>query len=167
MIILPKARYEWSQLRLHEFKSVSDYNYMMHRIVSTLRLCGDTVTEDEMLERTLSTFHAANMVLQQQYRKHGFTTYSELLYSLLLAEENNQLHMNHQSRPIDLAPPPDQSQANVVSSGRGTNIANDDFFEEFENNHLDIVDNLPPGEDGEPLFDDNPNDLALKKDGNC
>ncbi|GJY91160.1 uncharacterized protein Tco_0506356 [Tanacetum coccineum] len=63
-----KARYEWTHLRLEDFKSVSEYNLAMHRITSTLLLCGDTITDAEMLEKTFSTFHASNILLQQQYR---------------------------------------------------------------------------------------------------
>ncbi|GJT90004.1 hypothetical protein Tco_1078849 [Tanacetum coccineum] len=50
-VILPKARYEWTYLRLHDFKSVSEYNSAMHRITSMLLLCGDTITDAEMLEK--------------------------------------------------------------------------------------------------------------------
>ncbi|GKA02895.1 hypothetical protein Tco_0675676 [Tanacetum coccineum] len=64
----PLARYEWTHLRLEDFKSVSEYNLAMHRITSTLLLCGDTITDAEMLEKTFSTFHASNILLQQQYR---------------------------------------------------------------------------------------------------
>ncbi|GJT07375.1 S-type anion channel SLAH1 isoform X1 [Tanacetum coccineum] len=72
-VILPKARYEWTHLRLQDFKSVSEYNSAMHRITSTLLLCGDTISDAEMLEKTFSTFHASNILLQQQYRAKGFT----------------------------------------------------------------------------------------------
>ncbi|GJY20774.1 hypothetical protein Tco_0393340 [Tanacetum coccineum] len=67
-VIFPKAGYEWTHLRLQDFKSVSEHNSAMHRITSTLLFCGDTITDAKMLEKTFSTFHASNIILQQQYR---------------------------------------------------------------------------------------------------
>ena len=53
-----------------------------------------------MLEKTFTTFHASNVLLQQQYRGRRFTKYSELIACLLVAEKNNELLLqNHQSRP--------------------------------------------------------------------
>ena len=63
-VIFPKARYEWLHLRLQEYKSVSEYNSAMFRITSLLLLCGEKVTDEEMLEKTFSTFHASNVLLQ-------------------------------------------------------------------------------------------------------
>ena len=52
-------------LQLQDFKSVSEYNSSMFNISSKLKLCGDNITNDDMLEKkTLSTFHASNMLLQ-------------------------------------------------------------------------------------------------------
>ena len=60
-----------------------------------------------MLEKNFTTFHASNVLLQQQYRERRFTKYSELISCLLVAEQNNELLMrNHQSRPIGSKPFP-------------------------------------------------------------
>ena len=65
------------------------------------------ITEEDMLEKTFTTFHASNVLLQQQYRERRFTKYSELISRLLVAEQNNELLMrNHQSRPIGSKPFP-------------------------------------------------------------
>ncbi|XP_048431497.1 uncharacterized protein LOC125473137 [Pyrus x bretschneideri] len=67
---------------------------------NTLKLCGETITEEDMLEKIFSTFHASNVLLQQQYRERGFTEYNQLIFVLFVAEQNNELLMkNHQSRP--------------------------------------------------------------------
>ena len=59
-----------------------------------------------MLEKTFSTFHASNVLLQQQYREKGFKKYSELISCLLVAEQNNELLMkNHETRPSGSNPP--------------------------------------------------------------
>ncbi|CAL1376498.1 unnamed protein product [Linum trigynum] len=111
-VILPKARYDWMHLRLQDFKSVSDYNSELFKITSQLLLCGENITDEDMLEKTFSTFHASNVLLQQQYREKGFKKYSELISCLLVAEQNNELLMkNHQSRPTGAAPFPEANAA--------------------------------------------------------
>ncbi|XP_070681353.1 uncharacterized protein [Malus domestica] len=117
-VILPKARYDWTHLRIQDFKSVAEYNSALFRITSQMKLCGDTITEEMLLEKTFSTFHASNMVLQQQYRVRGFTEYNQLISVLLVAEQNNELLMkNHNSRPTGSAPFP---EVNVASLERNT-----------------------------------------------
>ncbi|XP_076938794.1 uncharacterized protein LOC143607124 [Bidens hawaiensis] len=121
-VILPRARYEWIHLRLQDFKSITEYNSAMFRITSQLILCGENITDKEMLEKTFSTFHASNMLLQQQYRERGFTKYSELISCLLVAEQNNELLMkNHETRPVGIAPFPEANVAtyNGQSGNRG------------------------------------------------
>ncbi|XP_051140025.1 uncharacterized protein LOC127257635 [Andrographis paniculata] len=71
-ITLPKARHDWLNLRLQDFKTVIEYNSVIHQITSQLILYGKIVTENDKLEKTLSTFHASNVVLQQQYREKTF-----------------------------------------------------------------------------------------------
>ncbi|KAJ0567535.1 putative transcription factor interactor and regulator CCHC(Zn) family [Helianthus annuus] len=119
LVLLPKARYEWLHLRLHDFKTVSEYNSALFRITSELKLCGEKITDEDMLEKTFSTFHASNMLLSQQYRERQFTKYSELISCLLVAEQNNKLLLqNHQSRSAGTSPFPEANVANY-QSGRG------------------------------------------------
>ncbi|CAN6705914.1 unnamed protein product [Malus baccata var. baccata] len=83
-IFLPEARHDWQHLRFQDFKS----------------FCNETLTEEDLLEKTYSTFSASNIVLQQQYRAQKFTKFSDLISILLLAEKQNQpLMKNHQARP--------------------------------------------------------------------
>ena len=99
-VILPKARYDWLHLRIQDFKSVNEYNSALFKISSQLKLHGENITDEDMLEKTFTTFHASNVFLQQQYRERRFTKYSELIACLLVAEKNNKLLLqNHQSRP--------------------------------------------------------------------
>ena len=61
-----------------------------------------------MLEKTYTTFHASNVLMQQQYRERHFTRYSELIACLLVAEQNNELLLkNHQSRLTESIPLPE------------------------------------------------------------
>ncbi|CAM8956553.1 unnamed protein product [Rhodiola kirilowii] len=64
-VMLPLYRDEWTALRFQDFKKVSEYNSAMFKIVTHLRFCGDKKTDEEMLEKTFSTFHASNVTLQQ------------------------------------------------------------------------------------------------------
>ena len=64
-VILQKARYDWMNLRLQDFKSVSEYNSALFKISFQLKLCGDNITEEDMLEKTFTMFHASNVLLQQ------------------------------------------------------------------------------------------------------
>ncbi|XP_051127376.1 uncharacterized protein LOC127248871 [Andrographis paniculata] len=79
LIVLPKARSNWHNLRLQDFKSVTKYNSAMFMITSQLNLCGENITDGDMMEKTFSIFHASNVILQQQYRERGFGTYSDLI----------------------------------------------------------------------------------------
>ncbi|KAA3484540.1 hypothetical protein EPI10_006616 [Gossypium australe] len=90
-VILPKAHYDWLHLIFQDFQSVSEYNSTMVRITSQLKLCGENITDENMLEKTYSTFHANNAVLQKQYHEKGFKKYSELISCLLVAKQNNEL----------------------------------------------------------------------------
>ncbi|XP_075507360.1 uncharacterized protein LOC142544183 [Primulina tabacum] len=108
IVVLPRARYKWIHLRLQDFKSVSYYNSALFKTSSTPILCGEKVTDQNMLEKMFSTFHASNVLLQQQYRERGFQKYSELISCLLVAEQNNELLMkNPQMRPTGFTPFPE------------------------------------------------------------
>ncbi|CAL9030303.1 unnamed protein product [Prunus brigantina] len=123
-VILPRVKYEWTHLRFQDFKLVSEYNSAMHKITSMMKLCGENISEEDMLEKTHSTFHVSNVLLQQQYRHSGFTKYSKLVSCLLLAEHNNALLLkNHKSCLTGSAPFPEvhaASQEVKVTSSRGS-----------------------------------------------
>ncbi|XP_070015945.1 uncharacterized protein [Nicotiana sylvestris] len=122
LVTLPQARYDWAYLRLQDFKSVSKYNSAMFRITSKLKLSGDNISDYDMLEKTFTTFHASNMVLQQQYREKGFTKYSQLISLLLVAERNNELLMrNHENRPTGSTPllKEDEVYSHYTNRGKG------------------------------------------------
>ncbi|XP_049394555.1 uncharacterized protein LOC125858801 [Solanum stenotomum] len=103
--VLPRPRYKWMHLRFQDYKIVIEYNSVVFRITSQLKLCGETIKDEDMLEKTLTTFHASNMILQQQYREKGFQKYSELISCFLVAEQYNDLLMkNHEARPTESAP---------------------------------------------------------------
>ena len=63
-VALPNARYQWQHLRFQDFKLVSEYNSVLFKITTQLKLCSQDVTKNDMLEKTFTTFHASNMILQ-------------------------------------------------------------------------------------------------------
>ncbi|KAK4737433.1 hypothetical protein R3W88_001130 [Solanum pinnatisectum] len=71
-MVLPRARYEWMHLQFQDYKIVIEYNSVVFRITSQLKLCGEVIKYEDMLEKILTTFHASNMILQHQYREKGF-----------------------------------------------------------------------------------------------
>ncbi|XP_026436143.1 uncharacterized protein LOC113334005 [Papaver somniferum] len=124
-VTLPRARYEQMHLRLQDFKSISEYNSALFQIVSRLKLCGETITDADLLEKTYSTFHASNILLQHQYRERHFKKYSKLISCLLVAQQNNELLLkNHQSHPAGSTAAPEmnttESRGNALESrGKG------------------------------------------------
>ncbi|XP_026400405.1 uncharacterized protein LOC113296310 [Papaver somniferum] len=119
-VILPRTRHEWMNLRLQDFKTVSEYNSELFWIVSRLRLCGEVVNEYDLLENTCSTFHASNVLLQQQYRERRFEKYSQLISCLLVAEQNNELLMrNHQSHLTGTVATPEVNASSSHGRGKG------------------------------------------------
>ncbi|XP_051151855.1 uncharacterized protein LOC127265882 [Andrographis paniculata] len=122
LIVLPKARSEWHNLRLQDFKSVTEYNSAMFKITSQLNLWCGNINDSDMMEKTFFIFHASNLLLQQQYREKGFRTYSDLIVCLLLAEQNNQLLLkNHASRLTGSSPFPEANAVQSANLGRGNN----------------------------------------------
>ncbi|XP_033143362.1 uncharacterized protein LOC108871205 [Brassica rapa] len=47
-VLLPKVLYDWRNLRIQDFKSVDEYNSALFKIVSKLKLCGETITDADM-----------------------------------------------------------------------------------------------------------------------
>ncbi|XP_024005007.1 uncharacterized protein LOC112082140 [Eutrema salsugineum] len=113
-INLSHALEEWKNLRFQDFEKVEEYNSAILRIVSQLKYCGKPVTDAEMLEKTYLTFHKEHRVLQEMYRNCGYTRFSELIVTLILAEKNNELLIrNHNSRPTETKTFP-EAKATVV-----------------------------------------------------
>lgn len=108
-------------LRLQDFKTVSEYNSELFKICSKLILCGEKITDEDMLGKTFSNFHASNVLLQQQYRERSFKKYSKLISCLLVDEQNNEsLIKNHELRPTGSVPLPEANgttlfEANTIS----------------------------------------------------
>lgn len=81
---------------------------------SQLKLCGENITDEDLSEKTFSTFDSSNVLLHQQYHEKDFMKSFELVSCLLVSEQNNELLMkNHEFRPIGSIP---FREVNVVAN---------------------------------------------------
>ena len=88
MIFWRKTMNEWKLLRFQDFESVEEYNSALIKISHSLELCGEVVTDDDLLYKTYSTFHPKDVLLS--HKAKGFTTYNDLLSYLLATEQRKQ-----------------------------------------------------------------------------
>lgn len=108
LITLPAARNEWIHLRVLDHPTIAGYNSALFCITAQLRVCGQVISDADRIEKTLSTFPAANITFAQQYRQMHFTEYSDLISVMLLAEKNDILLMqNAKARPSGTIPKPE------------------------------------------------------------
>ncbi|XP_015689925.1 uncharacterized protein LOC102706831 [Oryza brachyantha] len=107
-LIWPEANFEWSQLRLQDFKTVAEFNHVVHQICSKLKFCKKEPTEAEKTEKTLSIMLLEHRILNQQYRANNFQRYSQLIHTLTRAEKHYEFSLkNAQQRPPGSAPLPE------------------------------------------------------------
>src|SRR5690606_17080717 len=81
IVLWPQVMNEWKYLSYQDFESVDDYNTALMKITYGLELCGEVVTDDDLLYKTYSTFNPKDLVSTHKAKK--FTTYNDLLSYLL------------------------------------------------------------------------------------
>ena len=69
-VILPKAHYDLMHLRLQDFRTVAKYNSAFFKIRSKLQLCGEKITESDMLEKTYQ-YHKNHKKLSNNIARQG------------------------------------------------------------------------------------------------
>jgi hypothetical protein len=107
-VILPEANYDWTMLRLQDFKSIGEYNHVVHKISARLRFCEKEPSEVDKIENTLQTMLPSDRILQHQYHAKNYQTYSDLVHDLLQAEKHDEITLrNHDQRSVDSAPLPE------------------------------------------------------------
>ncbi|KAL6561117.1 hypothetical protein OROMI_016718 [Orobanche minor] len=111
---------KWDEIRLLDYKRVNDFNEDMLRLKTHLNLCGKEITEDDMIQKTLSTFPTSALILANQYRleydNKRITTFSKLINLLQVAERHNEVLVNNNSRPAGTKQIP---EANFGKTKRG------------------------------------------------
>ena len=98
-------------------------NLWKRSISTKLKFCEKEPSEVEKIEKTLSIMLAAQMILQQQYRKRGFTVYSKLIKTLLQAKKHGEVLMwNSNLHPVVTKPLP-EVHANTENKQHSEQIA--------------------------------------------
>ncbi|XP_070679404.1 uncharacterized protein [Malus domestica] len=77
---------EWVKTMIFIRRHLDEGLKIEYLTIEDLLALWDTITEENLLEKIFSTFHASNVLLQQQYRARGFTKYNQLISVLLVAE---------------------------------------------------------------------------------
>ncbi|XP_062010453.1 uncharacterized protein LOC133726830 [Rosa rugosa] len=103
--LLPDLKVQWNNIRFSDFKSVAEYNSEALRLKAMLKFCEKPLTEEELIEKTLSTFPVQAIILSKQHRTEfnagRLTRFNELINILSVAEKHdNILVKNYNSRPI-------------------------------------------------------------------
>jgi hypothetical protein len=107
-VILPEANHEWIHLCLQVYKSIEDYNHVVHKICAKLRSCEKESSDEYKIEKTVTTMLPSDMMLKHQYRARNYQHYSELVQDLLQTEKHDELTMrNHHQCPIGMTPLPE------------------------------------------------------------
>ena len=103
-IILPEAWREQSLLHLTNFKSIARYNSAMPKICCKLQFCDQIIDNAEIIQKTLSIFFLSNSLLHQQYHRHKYAKYFDLIHDRLQVEKYDALlTKNYQLRPARLS----------------------------------------------------------------
>jgi hypothetical protein len=106
-VILPEANDDWTMLILQGFKSIREYNHVVHKICARLRFCEKEPSEVDKIKMTLQTMLPLDRILQHQYRARNYQTYSDFVHDLLQAEKHDKLTLiNHHQRFVGSAPLP-------------------------------------------------------------
>ncbi|KAG5457917.1 MAG: hypothetical protein BJ554DRAFT_1963, partial [Olpidium bornovanus] len=118
VILLPQAKLDCLNLRVMDFRSISEYDARFHEIVA----------KSDMIERTLTSLPVGSAVLAEQYCQWGYASYHELAAQLQLAERN--LHDTAERR-LAGAPAPESHMPNltgVAAAPSATSAAADLIF---------------------------------------
>jgi hypothetical protein len=115
-VILPEANHNWIHLRLQDYKSIGDYNHDVYKICAKLRFCKKEPSDEDKIEKTLTTMLPSGRVLKHQYHTRNCQCYSEIIQDILQAEKHDELTIrNHHQCPIGTAPLP---EVNYSSRGK-------------------------------------------------
>ncbi|XP_048611965.1 uncharacterized protein LOC125586181 [Brassica napus] len=98
--LLHESKKKWEALRFQDYESVDNYHSDLMRITYSLRLCGELVTNEDLLNKTRDTFHSEEVLLSHQAK--GFTTYYYLFSYLLDIEQKKQKMMDNIRRFNDI-----------------------------------------------------------------
>jgi hypothetical protein len=117
--LLPELTVQWNEIRLLDYKRVNDFNKDMLRLKARLTFCGKEITEDDMIQKTLSTFPTSALILANQYRleynNKRITTFNKLINLLQVAERHDQVLLNNNARPVGTKKIPEANYGKMKS----------------------------------------------------
>jgi hypothetical protein len=61
---LSKTNHDWIHMCLQDYKSIGDYNHVVHKICAKLQFCEKNPSDEDKIEKTLTTMLLSDMVLQ-------------------------------------------------------------------------------------------------------
>jgi hypothetical protein len=67
VVILPETNHDWIHLRLQDYKSIGDYNHTVYKICAKLQFCEREPSDEDKIEKTLTTMLPSDRVLKHQY----------------------------------------------------------------------------------------------------
>ncbi|XP_050379642.1 uncharacterized protein LOC126796985 [Argentina anserina] len=115
--LLPELTVQWNEIRLLDYKRVNDFNSDMLRFKARLNFCGKELTEDYMIQKTLSTFPTSALILANQYRleydNKRITTFHKLITMLQVSERHDQVLLNNNVRPVGTKKIPEANYGKV------------------------------------------------------
>jgi hypothetical protein len=62
-VILSEVNHDWIMLRHQDFKSIREYNHVVHKICVRLRFCDKEPSEADKIEKTLQTILPSDRIL--------------------------------------------------------------------------------------------------------
>jgi hypothetical protein len=65
-VILSEANHDWVHLCLQDYKFIEDYNHVVHKICAKLRFCKKEPSDEDKIEKTLTTILPSYRVLKHQ-----------------------------------------------------------------------------------------------------
>ena len=120
-VILPRVKRQWQNLRFQDYKTVEDYNAALYGIVTRMKLCNLKLTEADLIEKTLSTFHPKQTYLSRQYKKENYKKYIDLSNAMQQDQgEDEELMQNHLTRPTGSLSMP-EAHASISSQQKDDN----------------------------------------------
>jgi hypothetical protein len=118
-VILPEANHDWTILRFQDFKSIGEYDHVVHKICARLRFCKKEPSETDKIEKTLQTILLSDRILQHQYYAKNYRTYSNLVHDLLQAEKHDELTLRNQHQHFFGSAPLPEVHHSVKGNERG------------------------------------------------
>jgi hypothetical protein len=94
-------------LHLHDYKSIEDYNHVVHNTCAKLRFCEKEPFNNEKIKKTPTTMLPLDNILKHQCCVRNYQRYSKLVQDPLQVEKHDELTLrNHHQCHVSMTPLP-------------------------------------------------------------